>query len=155
MTVKPIPEGFRTLTPYLSVNGAAAAIDFYKRAFGATEQFCLAMPDGKIGHAQLKIGDCTLMLADTCAEGPFQDPGALGGSTMALYLYTPDVDALFNRAVEAGGTVVRPVKDEFYGDRSGSLKDPYGHVWFIATHREDLSEDEIQRRAEALFSTVA
>ena len=98
MTAKPVPEGFHSLTPYLSVNGAAAAIDFYKRAFGATEQYCLAMPDGKIAHAQLRIGDSALMLDDTRAEGRFQDPRALGGTTMALYFYTPDVDALFNQA---------------------------------------------------------
>jgi PhnB protein len=155
MTAKPIPEGFRSITPYLSVNGAAAAIDFYKRAFGAIEQFCLAMPDGKIAHAQLRIGDSVLMLDDTRAEGAFQDPRALGGTTMALYVYVEDVDALYARAVEAGAEVVEPVKDQFYGDRSGAVKDPYGHMWYIATHREDVSEDEVQRRAEALFSQVA
>ena len=155
MTANPIPEGFRSLTPYLSVKGAAAAMDFYKRAFGATQQFCLAMPDGRIAHAQLRIGDSVLMLDDTRAEGRFEDPRTLGGTTMALYVYVEDVDALFNRAVEAGAEVVDPVKDQFYGDRSGALRDPYGHIWYIATHREDVSEDEVQRRAEALFSTVA
>ena len=155
MTAKPIPEGFHSLTPYLSVNGAAAAIDFYKRAFGAAEEFCLAMPDGKIAHAQLRIGDSVLMLDDTRAEGRFQDPRALGGTTMALYLYVDDVDTFFQRAVSAGAEVLEPLKDQFYGDRSGGLKDPFGHVWYVATHREDVSEDEVQRRAEALFSTVA
>ena len=155
MTAKPIPEGFSSLTPYLSVKGAAAAIDFYKRAFGAQQMFCLAMPDGKIAHAQLRIGTSIVMLDDTRADGRFQDPQSLGGTTMALYLYTPDVDAMVNQAVAAGAEPVEPVKDQFYGDRSGAVKDPYGHIWYVATHREDVSEDEVQRRAEALFSTVA
>lgn len=155
MTVSAIPEGHRTLTPYLSVNNARGAIDFYRHAFGAVEQFAMAMPDGKIAHAELRIGDSVLMLADTQADGEFQDPRALGGSGVGLHLYVPDVDRLFNQAVAAGAEVLRPVKDQFYGDRSGSLRDPYGHVWFVATHREDVSEDEIRRRAEALFTPVA
>lgn len=155
MSVQAIPSGFHSLTPYLSVQGAAAAMDFYKRAFGAQELFCLAMPDGKIAHAQLRIGDSILMLDDNRAEGRFQDPRALGGTTMALYLYVEDVDALYSQAVAAGATALEPVKDQFYGDRSGALSDPYGHVWYLATHREDVSEDEVQRRAEALFSQVA
>jgi len=151
MTVKPIPDGYHTITPYLSIQNAATAIDFYKRALGATELFRLEAPGGKIGHAEIRIGDSAIMLADPCAEGPFRDPQSLGGSSIGLHLYVEDVDALFAQAVAAGAQVVRPVQDQFYGDRTGTLADPYGHVWFIATHKEDLSQEEINQRAEALF----
>lgn len=151
MAVKPIPEGYHSVTPYLGIDGAAAAIDFYVRAFGATEGFRLVAPDGKIGHAEIRIGDSTLMLADACADSPLRPPGALGGASVGLHLYVEDVDALFAQAVAAGARVVRPVQDQFYGDRSGTLADPFGHVWFLATHREDVAPEEISRRAEALF----
>ncbi|MBI4793445.1 MAG: VOC family protein [Deltaproteobacteria bacterium] len=155
MSVKPIPEGYHTITPYLSIKGAAAAIDFYKRAFSAVELFRLDAPNGQVGHAELKIGDSSIMLADECGEeAPFHNPQALGGSTIALHLYVEDADALFGQAVKAGGKVIKPMEDQFYGDRTGSLQDPYGHVWFVATHKEDLSPEEINRRAEEMFKKM-
>jgi PhnB protein len=151
MNVKPIPEGFQSITPYLSIQGAAEAIEFYKRAFHATELFRLDTPTGEIGHAEIVIGDSRIMLADPCEEGPFLNPKSLGGSTVGLHVYVEDVDALFSNAVTAGATTLRPVQDQFYGDRTGTLIDPFGHVWFLATHKEDLTPEEIHRRAEALF----
>lgn len=151
MTTKPIPEGYYSVTPYLSIKGAAEAIEFYKRALGATELFRLVAPSGEVGHAEIQIGDSRIMLADPCDQGGFRDPGSLGGSSVGLHLYVPDVDALFAQALSAGAKTVRAVQDQFYGDRTGTLEDPFGHVWFLATHKEDLSAEEINRRAEALF----
>ena len=151
MTVKSIPEGYHSVTPYLSIKGAAQAIEFYKRAFSATELFRLVAPSGEIGHAEIKIGDSPIMLADPCAEGPFRNPQSLGGSSVGLHVYVEDVDTLFVQAVDAGAKAVRPLQDQFYGDRTGTLEDPFGHVWFLATHKEDLTPEEINRRAEALF----
>ena len=151
MAVKPIPEGYRSVTPYLSIQGAAEAIEFYKRAFGATELLRLVAPDGTIGHAEIKIGDSAIMLADPCEEGAFRSPQSLGGSSVGLHLYVEDVDAQFAQAIRAGAKEVEPVQDKFYGDRTGTLKDPFGHVWFLATHKEDVTPEEIGRRAEALF----
>ena len=151
MTNKPIPDGYHNVTPYLSIKGAAKAIEFYKRAFNATELFRLVTPSGEIGHAEIKIGDSPIMLADPCEEGTFRNPQSLGGSSVGLHVYVEDVDALFVRAVEAGAKTVRPMQDQFYGDRTGTLEDPFGHVWFLATHKEDLTPEEINRRAEALF----
>jgi PhnB protein len=151
MSVKPIPEGFHTATPYLAIKGAAAAIDFYKRAFGATERLRMNTPDGGVGHAEIVIGDSGIMLADECPESGFQSPATLGGSSFGLHLYVEDVDARFEQAVAAGATVLRPVQDQFYGDRLGALKDPYGHVWFVSTHKEDLAEEQIAERARAMF----
>ena len=145
--VKAIPDGFHTATPYLIIKGAASAIEFYKKAFGATELMRLAQPDGRIGHAEIKIGDSPIMLADEYPEMGYRSPQSLGGSPVSILLYVENVDALFDQAVAAGGKVTRPVKDQFYGDRSGTLSDPFGHVWTIATHKEDLSPDEIQNRA--------
>ena len=147
--VKPIPEGYHALTPYLSVHGASAAIDFYKKAFGAKELMRMAQPDGPVRHAELQIGDSRLMLADEFPDINFRGPHALGGSPVHLHLYVEDVDAVFNQAVAAGAKVDRPVQDQFYGDRSGSLADPYGHVWHVATHKEDLSMEEVRKRAAA------
>ena len=155
MTVKPIPEGYHTVTPYLSIAGATEAIEFYKRAFGATELFRLPMPSGEIGHAELKIGDSSVMLADPCDEGGFRSPKSLNGSSVGLHLYVADADTLFAQAVAAGAKVVKPVQDQFYGDRTGTLEDPFGHIWFIATHKEDLTPEEIATRAEALFKQGA
>jgi PhnB protein len=155
MTVKPIPEGYHSVTAYLSITGAAGAIEFYKRAFGAIETFRLVAPNGDIGHAEIRIGDSTVMLADPCDGGPFRTPQALGGSSVGLHLYCEDVDTLFARALDAGAKVVRPVQDQFYGDRTGTLEDPFGHVWFLATHKEDLAPEEIDRRAQALFKPDA
>jgi PhnB protein len=151
MTIKFTPDGYHSVTPYLSIKGAAEAIEFYKRAFSATELFRLVAPNGEIGHAEIKIGDSPIMLADPCEEGPFRNPQSLGGSSVGLHVYVEDVDALFVRAVDAGAKAVRPVQDQFYGDRTGTLEDPFGHVWFLATHKEELTPEEINRRAEALF----
>lgn len=147
--VKPIPDGYRSITPYLSLKGAADAIEFYKKAFGATEEMRLAQPDGRVGHAELLIGDSRIMLADEFPEMDFRSPAAFGGTPVHIHLYVPDVDATFSRAVAAGARVLRPVEDKFYGDRSGTLADPWGHVWHVATHVEDLSPEEIGRRAAA------
>ncbi|MGH8549515.1 MAG: VOC family protein [Methylococcales bacterium] len=151
MTVKPIPDGYHGVTPYLSIQGAAEAIEFYKRAFNATELFRLVAPSGEIGHAEIKIGDSPIMLADPCEEGAFRSPRSLGGSSVGLHVYVEDVDALFVQAVDAGAKAVKPVQDQFYGDRTGTLEDPFGHVWFLATRKEDLTPGEINQRAEALF----
>jgi PhnB protein len=149
MHVNPIPEGYRTITPYLVVEDAAGAIDFYSRAFGATETF--RMPAGdKIAHAELRIGDSMLMLSDEWPEHGFLGPRSRGGATSSILLYVEDVDSAFARAIEAGGTEQRPVEDQFYGDRSGTLADPFGHIWSIATHVRDVGEEEMRRAMETM-----
>jgi len=148
--VQPIPEGYHTATPYLIVSGAARAIEFYKKAFGATELFRMAQPDGRIGHAEIKIGNSPIMLADEFPEMGARSPQSLGGSAVSILLYVEDVDALFSQAVAAGAKVLRPVEDKFYGDRSGGVVDPFGHQWHIATHKEDIAPEELQKRAAAL-----
>lgn len=151
--VKAIPEGYHSVTPYLSIKGAAAAIEFYKKAFGATVEVVMGMPDGRVGHAELQIGDSRIMLADEMpdmADAVAQSPATLGGTTFGLNVYLPDVDAQFQRAVAAGATVKRPVKTQFYGDRSGTIVDPYGHVWTLSTHVEDVSPEEMKRRMAQL-----
>ena len=148
MAVKPIPEGYHSVTPYLIIKGAADAIEFYKKAFGATELFRFPAPDGKIGHAEIKIGDSPIMLADEFAEMGYKGPRALGGSPVSLMLYLEDVDTVFNRAVEAGASVKEAVQDKFYGDRTGTLTDPFGHVWHVSTHKEDVSMEEMEERAK-------
>jgi PhnB protein len=147
--VKPIPEGYHTVTPYLIVKGAARAIDFYVRAFGAKELFRMAQPDGRVGHAELQIGDSRVMLADEYPEIGAKSPQAYGGSAVTIHLYVPDVDAVVERAVAAGAQLTRPVADQFYGDRNGGVTDPFGHSWFVSTHVEDVSPEEIERRAAA------
>jgi PhnB protein len=149
--VKPIPEGYEGVTPYLCVRDAARAIDFYKLALGAVEVVRLAGPSGKVGHAELRIGRAPLMLSDEFPETGVRSPQTLGGAPVSLQLYTEDADALFARAVAAGAKVLRPVADQFYGDRGGKLEDPFGHVWWIATRKTDVSPEEMQRRAAALF----
>jgi PhnB protein len=149
MSTKPIPEGYHSVTPYLIINGAADAIEFYKTAFGATELFRFPAPGGKIGHAEIKIGDSPVMLADEFAEMGHKGPKALGGTPVSLMIYVEDVDSVFNRAVDAGATVKEAVSDKFYGDRMGTLFDPFGHVWHVATHKEDVSFEEMQTRAKA------
>jgi PhnB protein len=146
MSVQPIPEGYHSLTPYLILDGAAEAIAYYKAAFGAKELMRLPMPGGKIGHAELQIGDSRFMMADEFPEMGARGPKSIGGSPVGLCLYLPDVDAAFARAVAAGGTVERPVSDQFYGDRAGTLVDPFGHKWTLATHTEDVSSEEMARR---------
>ena len=148
MAVKPIPEGYHSVTPYLIIKGAADAIEFYKKAFGATELFRFPAPDGKIGHAEIKIGDSPIMLADEFAEMGYKGPQALGGSPVSLMIYLEDVDTVFNRAVEAGASVKEAVQDKFYGDRTGTLTDPFGHVWHVSTHKEDVSMAEMEERAK-------
>ncbi len=151
MAVKPKPDGYHTATPYLIIQGAAKAIEFYKQAFGATELMRLDAPGGTIGHAEIKIGDSPIMLADEHPEMGYRSPQALGGTPVSLMLYVEGVDAMFAQALAAGATIQRPVQDQFYGDRSGTLVDPFGHVWTIATHTEDLSPDEITARLEAVM----
>ena len=150
--VKPVPDGYHTVTPYLSIKGASEAIAFYKKVFGAEELVRMPMPDGSVGHAELQIGDSRIMLADENIMGDAvtKSPTALGGSTAGLALYVPDVDALFKRAVEAGAKTKRPLENQFYGDRSATIEDPFGHVWTIATHVEDVSPEEMKRRMAAL-----
>jgi PhnB protein len=146
-SVKPIPDGYHSVTPYLCVKGASEAIEFYKKAFGATELGRLSQPDGRVGHAELQIGSSRVMLSDEHPEMGFTGPGTLGGSPVMMHLYVEDADAVFKRAVEAGATEVRSMRDEFYGDRAGGVKDPFGHTWHIATHKEDLTQEEVGRRA--------
>ena len=152
--VKAIPEGREAAIPYLCVKGAASAIDFYKRAFGARETVRVADPSGKIGHAEIEIGKATIMLADEYPELGVRSPQSIGGSPVTIHLYVEDVDALAKQAVAAGAKVLRPVEDKFYGDRGGKLEDPFGHTWWIATHKEDVSPEEMKRQAMALHGTA-
>ena len=147
-SVRPIPEGYHSLTPYLIVNDAAGAIGFYKQAFGATEVMRMPAAGGRVGHAEVKIGDSRIMLADEFPDMGARGPKAFGGTPVSLHLYVEDVDAVVKRALAAGAKEVRPVKDQFYGDRMGSVTDPFGHVWHISTHKEDVPVDELKRRAE-------
>jgi len=149
MPVKSIPEGYHSVTPYLIVRGAADAIEFYKKAFGAVELFRMPAPGGKVGHAEIKVGDSPIMLADEHPEMGYKGPQSLGGSPVSLMIYVDDVDSVFNRAVEAGAIVQEAPQDKFYGDRMGTLTDPYGHRWHLATHKEDVSPEEMERRAKA------
>lgn len=152
---KPIPEGYHTATPYLIIGGAAAAIEFYKKAFGATELFRFPAPDGKIGHAEIKIGDSPIMLADEYPEMGYKGPQSLGGSPVSLMIYVEDVDTIFNQAVAAGASVKEAVSDKFYGDRIGTLTDPFGHVWHVSTHKEDVSVEEMERRAKVASAAAS
>ncbi len=147
-----IPAGYHSVTPYLAVRDAAAAVEFYCRAFGAELVMKLTMPDGKYAHAEIKIGDSHIMMAEENPEWGNQSPVALGGSPVSFMVYVPDADAAFARALAAGCTEVRPVEDQFYGDRTGTLKDPYGYQWSLGTHIEDVSEAEGQKRMEAMFA---
>lgn len=147
--VNPVPEGYHAVTPYLIIKGAADAIEYYKKAFGATELFRMAQPDGRIGHAEIKIGDSPIMLADEFPEMKYVGPLSLGGTPVSILLYVDDVNTIFPQALAAGGTEQKPLQDQFYGDRSGTLKDPFGHVWTIATHTEDLTPEEMGKRAAA------
>ena len=152
-TVKPVPDGYHTLTAYISIRGAAKAIEFYKQAFGAEEIFRIPMAEGKVGHAELQIGTSRLMLADEFPDMPdavVASPAALGGTTFGFNLYLADVDAAFARALKAGGKERRAVKDQFYGDRSGTLEDPYGHIWTLSTHVEDIAPEEMEKRIAAM-----
>ena len=150
-SVKPIPEGYSPVTPYLTVKGAAGAIDFYKKAFGAEEAFRMNSRDGKVMHAEIRIGGAVIMLHDEMPEWNALGPQTIGDSASSIMLYVQDVDAVFKRAVAAGATSTMEVADQFYGDRSGSLKDPFGHKWMVATHVEEVAPDEIARRAAKMF----
>ena len=150
MTVKPIPAGYESAIPYLSCRDATRALDFYRDAYGATELMRMMQPDGRVGHAEIQIGSARVMLADEFPEMGFQSPQALGGTPAGIHIYVEDVDALVRRASSAGAKVVSEPKDQFYGDRSATLEDPSGHRWFFATHKEDLTPDEIDRRRAAM-----
>jgi PhnB protein len=149
MAVKPIPDGYGSVTPYLIVNGASKALDYYTMAFGANELMRFDGPEGKILHAEFQIGNSRIMIADESPEMGHKSPQSLGGSGTGLMLYVDDVDSTFERAITGGATVMKKVENQFYGDRSGSLTDPFGHIWTIATHVEDVSEEEMQKRMEA------
>jgi len=149
--VNPIPDDRHGVTPYLHVRGAASAIEFYAQAFGAVEVMRMAEPSGTVGHAELRIGGGTIFLSDEYPDMSVRGPQTLGGSPVTLHLYVDDVDAVAARAVQAGAKVVRPIEDQFYGDRAGKLEDPFGHVWWLATHKEDVPPDEMHKRAAALF----
>jgi PhnB protein len=152
--VKPIPENYRRVTPYLIVDDAAKAIDFYKRAFGATELMRMPAPGDKVGHAEIQVGDSVVMLADPMAEMGHKSPKTLGGSPVSLLIYVEDADATVAGAVAAGARVTRPLENQFWGDRMGDVTDPFGHRWHVATHVEDVSPEEMQRRMEALATAA-
>ena len=151
MSVQPIPDAYRGVTSYLVVRGAARALDFYQKAFGAEVVFKMDMPGDKVGHAEMALGGGRFMLADEFPDMGFRSPESIGGSPISLLVYVEDVDAAFARAIEAGATELRPVANQFYGDRSGMLRDPFGHVWSLATHIEDVPHEELDERAAKAF----
>jgi len=155
MAAKPVPAGFHTVTPYLAVHDAAAAIDFYQKAFGAKVGVRMDTPNGKIGHAELKIGDSTIMLADEMPGMSTRSPRTLGGASGGVFLYVDDVDSAFRQATSAGAEVVMPLADMFWGDRYGQVKDPFGHVWSMATHKEDVAPEEMARRGREAMAKMA
>jgi PhnB protein len=154
MSVKPVPDGYHTVTPYLIVKGCAEALEYYKKAFGAVELYRMPGPDGRVMHAEMNIGTSRLMFSDETPERGNLGPLTLGGTTFGLCVYVPDVDTVFASAVAAGGKVLYPVKNQFYGDRSGSILDPFGHKWTIATHIEDVPPQEMAQRAEAAMKEM-
>jgi PhnB protein len=149
--VKHIPDGFHTVTPYLIIKDTAKAIEFYKEAFQATELSRLSTPDGKVGHAEIQIGDSRIMMADEHPEWEAASPQTIGGTPVWILIYVEDVDEVFNRAVDAGAKLFKPVEDQFYGDRSGTIIDPFGHRWTIASHVEDVSPEDMKKRASELY----
>jgi len=152
MAVKPIPEGYHSITPYLIVDDGARALEFYKQAFGAVEKFRMGAPGGRIGHAEMTIGDSTFMLADEYPSMGARSAKTMGGSPMFLMIYVDNVDKMVTQAIAAGGTLKRPVANQFYGDRTGGIDDPFGYHWYVATHVEDVPPDELQRRAAKAMS---
>jgi PhnB protein len=154
MATKPIPEGYHTVTPYLAVDDAAEAIEYYKKAFGAKERVRMDAPDGKIGHAELEIGDSLVMLSDPFPGFAARTPKELGGTSVSVFMYVEDVDAVVQKAVDAGATISMDVADQFWGDRMGSLMDPFGHSWVIATHVEDVPPEEMEERTKAAFAAM-
>ena len=155
MAVQPVPDGYHTVSPYLAVEDAATAIDYYKKAFGAAERVRMETPDGKIGHAELEIGDSIVMLADPFPQASTKPPHELGGTSAGVFLYVEDVDAVVKRAVDAGASVTMEVADQFWGDRFGTVTDPFGHVWSVATHIEDVPPAEMAERAKAAMAAMA
>ena len=155
MATRPIPEGYHTATPYLAIDGAADALEYYKKAFGAKERMRMEAPGGKIGHAEIEIGDSIVMVADTFPQSSTKAPSELGGTTAGVFLYVEDVDAVVKQAVDAGATVTMEVADQFWGDRFGSIKDPFGHSWSIATHVEDVPEEEMAERAKEAMAAMS
>ena len=155
MATKPIPEGYHTLTPYLAIDDAARAIEYYKKAFGAKERVRMEAPENKIGHAELEIGDSLVMLSDAFPQSTTRPPKELGGTSASVFMYVEDVDAVVKQAVDAGATVTMEVADQFWGDRFGSITDPFGHSWAIATHVEDLTPEEIAERGKAAMAAMA
>ena len=154
MAVKPIPDGYHTVTPYLAVEDAAAAIDYYKKVFGAKERVRMDAPDGKIGHAELEIGDSLVMLADAVPQFSTRAPTEVGATTASIFLYVEDVDTVVKGAVDAGATVLMEVADQFWGDRFGTVQDPFGHQWSVATHVEDVPPEKIEERAKAAMAAA-
>ena len=150
MATKPVPDNYPRVAPYLAIDGAGAAIDFYKKAFGATERMRMPGPDGKVGHAEIEIEGGLIMLADEYGPMDFHSPKKVGGSPVMIHIYVNDIDALAKRAREAGAEIMREPTTQFYGDRQCSIKDPFGHVWSFATHVEDVSEEELKKRASKL-----
>ena len=155
MAVKPIPEGYHSVTPALAIDGAADAIEFYKRAFGAQERYRMPMPDGKIAHAELQVGDSVVMVSDSFDWSGVKSPRELGGTTVGIFVYVEDVDAIFQQAVDAGATVTMPLEDMFWGDRFGSVTDPYGHSWSFAMHVEDVPPEELEERAKQAMAAMS
>jgi PhnB protein len=154
-SVKPIPEGYRSVTPYLFVRSAALAIDFYKNVFGAKEKMRMPGSDGRIMHAEIEIGDSIVMLADEHPQSGVMSPQTVGGYSVGLHLYVEDVDTVVQKAIQNGAKALRPIKNQFYGDRSGSILDPFGHMWSVATHVEDVSPEEMRKRMNAAMSQTA
>jgi PhnB protein len=155
MATKPIPEGYHTVTPYLAVDDAAEAIEYYKKAFGAKERARMEAPDGKIGHAELEIGDSLVMLSDPFPQFTTRPPKELGGTSVGVFMYVEDVDAVVKQAVDAGATITMEIADQFWGDRLGSVTDPFGHLWSIATHVEDVPPQEMAERAKAAMAAMS
>ena len=155
MAVKPIPEGYHSITPYLMLKGAASAIEYYKKAFGAEETVRMDGPGGTIGHAELKIGDSVVMMADESPDMGHRGPKSIGGTPVSIVLYVENVDAVWKRALDAGAKTVRPLENQFYGDRMGTLEDPFGHLWSVATHIEDVPPEEMDRRMQEMMKQKA
>jgi PhnB protein len=155
MAVKPIPEGYHTVTPYLAVDDAAEAIEYYKKVFGAKERVRMDAPGGKIGHAELEIGDSLVMLSDPFPQSTARPPKELGGTSVSVFMYVEDVDAVVKQAVDAGATITMETADQFWGDRFGSVQDPFGHLWSIATHVEDVPPEEMAERAKAAMAAMS
>ena len=155
MATQPIPEGYHTVTPYLAVEDATEAIEYYTKAFGAKERVRMETPDGKVGHAELEVGDSLVMLSDPFPQASTKPPNELGGTSVSVFMYVEDVDAVVKQAVDAGATVTMEIADQFWGDRFGSVKDPFGHLWSIATHVEDVPPKEMAERAKAAMAAMS